>query len=626
MRSHRAAVTATTGLAALALLLGSCTTTEPEPSAEPAPLSEPVPEAEPEDSRAGGTLRVGLYVDPVSIDPRFVVDDEGELIVDALFDPLVRIDPRTSRVLPAAADRWEIDDRGRTFTFHLRASDFHDGTPVTAEDFKRSFDRIADGTADPPSFLAFLLSPVAGSSASQATGVPLEGVEVVDPRTLRITLDSPQPGFLATLTDPSLVPVPPSADEDLDAYAARPIGNGPFAMAEPREPNTFLRLSRFADHPDPPLLDEVLLQIYTDDPGRSRQWEDFGEGLLQVAEVPPERFPEATTTYGASADGYRGPGLLTGITSTVYLYGFDTTRPPFDDPRIRRAVSLAIDREALADEVMQGSRAPATAIVPPPILGAQPDACQHCRHDPEAAAALLAEVRAEQAAAAGEAPDPDTDPDQGEGGEDAEDGSDGSGEGGNGSDGSGEGGDGTGDGTVEDTGPSPAVLSGVDLESITLTHNRGRTHTAIAERIAADIQAALDIEVDFQARDLQPFVQEVRRGDVPVFRLGWDVTEPRQDAYLYPLFHSSQVGLDNLTRYANDEVDALLDEARTTTDAATSIAAYRQAERAILDDAPALPLLWYRHGTVVAPTVEDLYFSPLGRMDLARAWLAPSAR
>jgi oligopeptide transport system substrate-binding protein len=538
--------------------MAGCTPATPDPPvASPSPTETDVTATPTPDPTGGGTLRIGLGTDPASIDPRFVVDEEGELVVGALFDPLVTFDDRF-QVVPAAADRWEVDEEGREFTFELREdATFHDGTPVTAADFVRTFQRIADGTAEPPSFLAYLLEPVEGSAAAAADGAELTGVEAVGDTTLVVRLSAPMPGFLRTLAHPSLVPLPPAADDDLEAFAATPIGNGAFAMAGAREPDAFIRLARFDDHPRPAELDEVVLQIYADDPARERQWEDLLDGQLQVADVAPERLDEARERYGSSSDGYRGPGVLDGVTSTVYLYGFDTTQPPFDDPRVRRAISLSIDREALADEVMQGTRVAATSLVPPSIPGAQADACDHCRHDPEAARAELEELE-------------------------------------------------------------------VELTDLRLTHNRGRTHTTIAEAMATDLEAALDVQVELQGRDLQPFVLGVRRGEYPLFRLGWESDDPDPSAYLTPLFHSDQIGRDNLTRYADEEVDALLDEARASADAASARAALAEAERRILEDAPVVPLLWYRHTKVVVPEVQGLRWTALGRVDLTRVTLGPS--
>jgi ABC-type oligopeptide transport system substrate-binding subunit len=159
------------------------------------------------------------------------------------------------------------------------------------------------------------------------------------------------------------------------------------------------------------------------------------------------------------------------------------------------------------------------------------------------------------------------------------------------------------------------------LERLTLTHNRGRTHAAIAQRMAADIEAVLGIEVDLDAQELEPFLQAVSAGEVPVFRLGWDPAEPQPGSYLRPLFHSSEVGVDNLTRYASEDVDHYLDEARTAAFPTVAEAWYRQAERRVLEDLPAMPLLWYRHQRVIGPEVRDLRISPLGRMSFVEAWL-----
>ena len=588
MPTGRRLRTGIVGVAAVGLLLSACTfdedvTDELETAPDLVP-DEPGSGPGPHD---GGTLRVGLVIDPVSIDPRFVVDDEGELIVDLLFDPLVRLDD-DGRPLAAAAESFEVNEDGTRFTFQLREAEFHDGTPVIANDFVRTFERIADGTADPPSFLAYLLSDVVGADAAQSDGEPLAGVTAVDERTLEIELEDPQPGFIATLADPSLVPTPPGAESDPEAFAREPVGNGAFAMAGPREPGSFVRLTATDNHHQQPYLDEVLFTIYPDDGTGEQQWKDLQEGQLHVGRVPVERRDEVEELFGRSPDGYEGPGLIDGVTSSAYLYGFNVTDPPFDDPRLRRALSFAIDREALADELLDGTRVVATSIVPPPFPGSQTDACDHCRHDPGRARELLDEVVADLVAADEDDPDEeaaDTDAPEVEEADTAD----------------------------------PAELIG----PIQLTHNRGATHTAVAEQLAGDIENALGLEVDFQARDLQVFVRAVREGRVPVFRLGWDVSVPDSGGYLWPLFHSSQVGLDNLTRYEDSDVDALLEQARSAESELVRIGAYQQAERLILDDAPAIPVLWDRHRLAIAPGVQELTVSPFGRMSLREAWLDP---
>ncbi|MFP4311061.1 MAG: ABC transporter substrate-binding protein [Nitriliruptoraceae bacterium] len=635
------------------LLLTPLLGCEPQPTEPPTapPLTTPEPDADsgPEPV-AGGTLRVGLVVDPVTLDPRFIVDDEGEVIVDALFDPLIRLDER-GRAQPGAAERWEVDEDGTSFRFELRPATFHDGTPVTAADVKRTFDRIADGTADPPSFLAYLLEDVVGIEEAQRDGEGLAGVVVEDERTLRIDLRRPHPSFLLTLADPSLVPTPPGADADVEAYGSEPIGNGPFAMAGPREPGSFIRIVRHEEHHAPPLLDEVLFTLYEPAAADTAQWNDLVDGQLQVAQLVPSRREEAIERFGVSVDGYRGPGVLDGIRSPVYLYGFDVTRPPFDDVRLRRAFALAIDRDRLAVEVTEGTRAPASSVVPPAIPGAQPGACDACVFDPDEARRLLDEVIADLVRAdepdepadgsddaaldADDGAGPPADPegeagaggaegegptDGGEGDEPPADEEDAAGE--PSRDGDDAGGPEGVDGGTEDRVTLPPASE--VLGPITLTYSQGVFHRAIADRMARDLSETLDLEVGVEAQELGAFIRGVRRGDTPVFRLGWDATEPDPASYLYPLFHSSQIGLDNLTRYVDDEVDALLEEARASADRTERRRLLRDAERRILADLPAVPILWYRHDVVIRPEVRDLSYSPLGRLSLARAWLVPS--
>lgn len=608
-------------------------------------------------SSGGGSLRIGLSVDPLTIDPRFIADDEGAIVVGAMFEPLVRLDA-DGEVVPGAAASWRISEDGRALTFRLRDATFHDGRPVTATDFKRTFDRIADGSAEPPSFLSYLVEPIQGSVDAQRQGGGLLGVEVVDDRTLTIHLTGPRPGYLSTLADPSLVPVPQEADTDPEGFALQPVGNGPFALAEPREPGGFLRLTAVDGHPRRPMIDEVVFQVYADDPSGQRQWQDLLDGQLQVATVPPDRYDDAVERFGTSIDGYQGPGVLDGITSSVYLYGFDVTDAPFDDARVRRAVSLAIDREALADDVMQETRVPATAIAPPPVPGSQRVACRHCRHDPAAARALIeevfeerradaiaaAEAEAARAAAEAEAEGEDaTEGDAAEAGDDATagDAPDGGGEGEGQTgepdaqesvddtsdtteDAAGDDVDDTAEGTEQEA-AAPAEPIEVEVEpvltSMNLSHSRSRTHAAIAERMAADISSALDIEVTIEARNLAVLMSEVRAGEVGFFRFGWQSADPSLAAYLEPLFHSREIGEENLTGYGSDEVDGLLDIGTSSLDATTSLRSLRTAERRILDDAPVLPLLWYRHSMVVADEVDGLVHTAFGRMDLAQVSL-----
>lgn len=536
---------------------------------EPNPLTPTAPGApgagsptDPSLERTGGSLRFGLSNDPRSIDPRFVADEEGSVVVDALFDSLVALDADLE-VVPAAASSWEIDDEAREFVFTLREGEtFHDGSPVTAADFARSFDRIADGQTNPLSPLSYYLEPISGFAEAQSSGASLRGVEAIDERTLRITLDEPFPEFLQVLAKPELAPLPPAADEDPGGFADSPVGNGPFAMAEPWQRNQFIRVERSETYAgESARLDEVVFRIYANDPAQEIQYAEFAGGQLQFAEVPASKRDEAVEQFGLSTDGYTGPGVLDGLSGTLYYYGFNVERPPFDDPAIRRAVSLSVDRERIAEEITRGTRVPATSIVPPSIPGGRSGACDHCRYDPEEARAIVDAAR-------------------------------------------------------ETEGEEPR-----EFEPVTILHDRGTTHGAIADRIAEDLRTATGLEVEVRAVPLSELLRTARAGEVQIFRLGWQADRPSPGSYLLPLFSSDRIGTENLTRYSVEEVEAMLDVARSARDERERNARYREAEERILEDVAIAPILFYRHNKVVAPGVRGFTYTPLGTVDLARVWL-----
>ena len=551
------------GLAAalVVLLLGSACTdgtddpTAPSPQEDSPPIGQPSTDA---DDR--GTLRFALGSDPASIDPRFISDDEGALVVDALFDSLVALDDDLVAV-PAAATSWTIDEARRLYTFELRDdATFHDGTPVTASDFVRSFQRIADGTAEPPSFLFYQLAAVVGFDEARTAGTPLAGVRATAEHTLEIELTEPFEDFLYVLADPSLAPVPPVADEDPARFRERPVGNGPFAMASDWQHNQFIRVVAYAEHTTPPRLNEVVFQIFADDAARDQQYDDFQRGLVDVAEIPASALATARQEHGRSDDGYSGPGVLDGVTGTVYYLGFNTQQPPLDDPAVRRALSMLIDRDGIVEDIMLDVRVVARGLVPPSVPGAAVDACSHCLYNPEAARAALT----------------------------AEDGT---------------------------------ILGGLE-GPLRIFHNTGTTNRRIADRIARDVEAALGIEVEVTSADLEPFVEQVRAGDVDLFRIGWQAEYPSPGSVLLPLFRTAAIGQDNLTRYSDPEVDALLEQARTTVDRTERFDLYRQAEGRILEAAPVAPIFFYRHSRVVADTVAGFQLGPFGNVDLTQVQMS----
>ena len=323
------------------------------------------------------SLRLAI-TEPPSLDPAELSTPDSLLLAAQLFDGLVGYDPVTLETIPAAAERWEVEDDGRRFVFHLRrGAKFHDGTAVTAQDFRAAWNRLADPVAANP--FAFLLEPVQGfgeyQTKARITG--LSGVVARDERTLEVMLAEPWPDFPALLGHPALSPVPASTGPG--GAGRQPVGNGPYRLTNPLTPRGPIAMERFDDYYGPSPGIQTLEGRTYEDPEAG--WPEFLSGDLEVAPIPGPVLPEALSRYGDQ-------GIVT-LARLVYC-AFDRSEPRFQDPALSQAVSLAVDREALAQGVYGGLAVPATGMVPPSIPGGPPDACgQGCRQDRAQAQAMV---------------------------------------------------------------------------------------------------------------------------------------------------------------------------------------------------------------------------------------------
>jgi len=322
-------------------------------------------------------LRIAITSLPAA-DPRALDTPDGLLVASHLFDGLVDYDPQTLEPRPAAARRWEVLDGGRVFVFRLREGmQFHDGTPVRAQDFVAAWNRLADPFR--PSPFAFLLERVAGFDAYSVTldQDHISGVIARDDLTLEIRLADPWPDFVSLLGHPALSPVPEAAA--FPAYTARPVGNGPYQLAGDLAPGAPIALALFPGYYGrPPGGAGLELSVYANP---EAAWPDFLAGDLEVSPIPAGLLPEAEAQFGTE-------GIVT-LARLVHC-GFNLKDPRFRDERLRQAVALAIDRDRLVQRVYGPVAVPADGIVPPTLPGYARGTCGPlCRADPARAAALV---------------------------------------------------------------------------------------------------------------------------------------------------------------------------------------------------------------------------------------------
>ena len=342
-----------------------------------------------ETGNRSGTLHLALNSEPGELDPQRQVNLDQMNVSLALFEGLTALDERTSQPVPAAAERWELSDDGLTWTLHLRPGlRWSDGTPLTADDFARSLRRALSPAL--ASEYAYVLYPIRGAedfNAGRTADSTALGIRAVDATTLELVLVRPTPLLPAILTLPVAFPVP--AQSLARAAAAgderrwtRPeflVGNGPFALVE-WSPNRRIVATRNPHFHEPARLASIVFHPYDQ---ASAQEAAFRTGQLHLtADLPASRleYYRQQNPQVLRAD----PSLETGFLR------FNTTRPPFADVRVRRALSLAVDRRTLVETVTRSGQKPAGAFCPSELPGYTPPA-GHGR-DPDAARRLLAEA------------------------------------------------------------------------------------------------------------------------------------------------------------------------------------------------------------------------------------------
>jgi ABC-type oligopeptide transport system substrate-binding subunit len=393
MKIRRAAVAALLVLAAPALL-GACDEdgaggdrAAGAESVAPAPTSEDGSGAPATPSEPGGFTEEDDVLDvatrqPSTLDPMRIQDPGSVIVARQLYEGLTRWDPVQQKVVPAAARSWDVGAGGRVYTFHLREGmTFHDGSPVRARDFRFAFDRIAKKSN--ASDLAYTLERIQGFPETNSVGSSdhLSGIAAPDDLTLKITLSEPFRGFPNVLTHPGLVPLPAKAVERYNEFLARPVGNGPFQMAEKWVPGEPVILVDFPGFVETPSLDGIR---FVPSPDAAASWPLFVDERIDVAEVPSGQFDAAREAYGQ--EGYK-PFLA------AYYFGLNLRSEQLDSIRIRKAISRAIDRREIADNVYKGNMQLPRGIVPAGIPGFQENVCiTLCRYSPDIAKKLVASV------------------------------------------------------------------------------------------------------------------------------------------------------------------------------------------------------------------------------------------
>ena len=475
----------------------------------------------------------GSAGDPETLDPQktsTVV--ESDILLD-MYEGLVTYDAKAN-VVPGVAESWSATEDGKSYTFKLRAdAKWSNGDAVKASDFVYSFRRLMN-PATGAKYANILYTLKNGEKVNKGEAkVEDLGVKAVDDRTLEITLESAAPYFVAQLAHQTGLPVHPGSVEKFGKDFVRPennVVNGAFTLKEfiPNDRITLIKNEKYREAASVKIDREVFISLED----RSAALRRFQAGeLMSYGDVPTDqiKFIRETLKDQFKVAPYLG----------TYYFVFNMRKKPFDDVRVRTALSMVIDREFLAEQVWGGTMIPAYSFVPPGI--------GNYGKPSEMAFKGMSPIDAEDKAKA----------------------------------------------LLKDAGFGPGKPLTVEIRYNTSENHK---NTSIA---LANMWKPLGVDVKFINTDLKTHYALLReKGDFDVARAGWiaDYSDPQNFLFLA---QGDNKGL-NYATYSNPEYDALMKKAETEGDLKKRAAILADAEKMFVRDQPFLPLLFYGSKNLVS--------------------------
>lgn len=475
----------------------------------------------------------GTAAESESLDPHKTSTIYEAAVLRDLFQGLVMQDQKAN-VIPGAAESWTVSDDGTVYTFKLRKDGvWSDGSPVTADDFVYAFHRLEDPATGAE--YASMLYPVKNAEEVNTKKAKPEemGVKAIDANTLEVTLKAPTPYFLEMLTHQATYPVSKASIDKLGADWIKPgnlVSNGPFTLAEwvPNDHIKLIKNPKFWDAASVKL--DVVNYIPTED--RSSAIKRFEAGELDsYDDLPTEQLADLKAKFG---DQIRvGPYLGT------YYFAIKTDKAPWDNVELRNAISMAVDRDFLAEKVWQNSMLPGYSMVPPGIEGYTPAMAKY---------ADMSQIDREDEAKK----------------------------------------------VLEKLGYTPEKPLKMEIRYNT-SENHKNTAVAIQEQLKP-----LGVEVTLLNTDTKTHYSFLeQKGDYDVARAGWIADYKDPETFLGI---SRKASGNNYSGYNSPEFEKAMDEAAAAGGKPEQrMKELAEAERILVDEVGNIPLLYYSYKDIVSP-------------------------
>jgi oligopeptide transport system substrate-binding protein len=478
-------------------------------------------------------LEGGESTNPRDYDPATTHGNGDKLA----FSGLVSFDTKLT-LTPDLAEKWEISADGKVYTFHLRTNaKFNDGRPLTAQDVIYSWERAAGPDLHSDTVLTYLGDILGIKEMTTGEVEHARGLAALDDHTLQVIIDAPKPYFLYKLTYPTAFVVDKANVESGEEWYRKPNGTGPYRLTEWKSFESIVYEANPDFYLGKPSIPYVVIQLYS----------GVGTRLYESNEI------DLTGVSRYDADRFLDPGeplhneLLTGVNLCTSYVIFDTTHPPFDDLNVRKAFSMAFDRQRFLDVVLNGKALPANGLYPPGLPGFNL-ALKGLPFDPAQARELLKQSKY---------------------------------------------------GGAE--GLPPIVFTDAGIGTYV-----GGDVAALADMW----QKNLGVKITVENIEPDYYYDQIYSGNHgQLISNGWCADYPDPENFADVLFHSGSS--QNSGGYTNPQLDTLLEQARVEQDITKRIDMYQQAEQMIVDDAAVLFTTHSLSYQLVKPYVKGYVFTPI---------------
>jgi len=535
---------------AVSMLVAGCSG-QPANNQSAPPAENNQPNTTAPGDQAAKLLLLNNIKEPTSLDPPIGFDEPSYNILNNLMEGLTRLD-ENQKIQPAAASEWKVSEDGKTYTFTLRDSKWSNGDPVTAHDFEYAWKRMLDpALASPASFLAYIIE---GAEAYNSGKGKVEDVKVkaLDDKTLEVVLAQPASWTLLLASNPAFFPVHKATGEKDPKWAAEAatfVGNGPFKLTEWAHDSELkmMKNENYWDAANVTLAGAV--------------WKMIDDENTEYQMFTNEELHRTTTVPADMADQlFKDGKVYVKDGAGTEFYRFNVTKEPFDNANIRKAFSLAIDRQTLVDLVLMRQQKPGTGFVSYGL----PDA--NGSGDFRQVGGDLVKFDAAEAKKLLE---------QG----------------------------------MKEKGYT-------QLPEVTLTYRSGTANEKTAQAAQEMWKQNLGVDVKLQKVEGKVLTDMQKQLQYQIARSSW--LPDFGDAINFLDIFQSKSG-SNRTGWSNAEYDKLIEGAYKEPDDAKRLQMLHDAEKILVSDAPVAPLYFYNTSLLTSDKVSGIVSSSLSYTDLRKA-------